>query len=499
MLQKSKYILALIIFLFTSMAASANSDWVSSESIKGRIIDEDGKVAIELQMPPKWHTYYKVPGDAGIPTVFDFKGSTDFTVEEVVFPEYKVLDEEGFKVNVYQDNVIFPVKAKAGENPNIKLDVIGSVCNDICIPYELKFDYAPKIEATDDSGATNGGLSLYIIGVALLAGFILNIMPCVLPVLSLKVLSVLKQSGKKKKHARANFIATSAGIITSFLVLAIITISLRSAGTAVGWGLHFQSPYFVGVLLIITLLFAFSLFGFFHLNPPSWVSGNGAHKDSFTGNFFSGVLATLLGTSCTAPVLVTAVGYALTGTSADIIIIFLTMGIGMSLPFLIFAARPTLVSFLPKPGKWMVKVKYAMGVLLLLTSAWLGFILYSQTSGPMDHAGWKSFDQREISQLVDNGQVVFVDVTAKWCINCKTNKLAVTGTDEMQKFFADNKVVLMEGDMTKPSPELLKYIKSFGRYGIPVNVVYGPSAKSGILLNALLSKDAVKEAVAQAK
>ena len=498
-----KAILALVIFIFTSLQASANSEWINSEKIRGRLIEQDGQVAVELNMAPHWHTYYKEPGDAGIPTDFNFTGSSNFEVEEVVFPKYIVIDEYGFKTNSYENQAIFKIKARSGNEPHIILNVSGAVCNEICIPYEFKFDYKPQISAPATEEGTGTvkveSLSLYILGIALLAGFILNIMPCVLPVLSLKILSVLKQSGKEKKHARLNFMATSAGILTSFLALAVITISLKSAGMAVGWGLHFQSPIFVGVLLAITLAFSFSLFGFFHLNPPSWISGTGEHKNSFIGNFFSGVLATLLGTSCTAPVLVTAVGYALTGTNLDIIVIFAAMGIGMALPFLLLALKPALVSFLPKPGNWMVRVKQFMGVLLLITSAWLAFVLYSQLTTTTEDEKWKNFDQAEISQLVDDGKTVFVDITAQWCVNCKANKATVVDTDEIQNFFTENKVVLMKGDLTKPSSTILAYIKSFGRYGIPVNVVYGPHAKDGILLDALLSKEAVKEAINKAK
>jgi suppressor for copper-sensitivity B len=282
-------------------------------------------------------------------------------------------------------------------------------------------------------------------------------------------------------------------------VLAGLAISLKGAGMALGWGLHFQSAYFVGFLILVCVAFALSLFGLFHINPPQWAA------NAKGGNFAAGVLATVLGTSCTAPVLVTAVGFALGSSALNIVLIFGTMGVGMALPFLIFAAYPNLATkILPKPGKWMGAVKKFMGLLLIGTAIWLGTVLYANlkpepVAAEVQTGIWQKFDEGKVAQLVAEHNVVFVDITAKWCVNCKANKIAVTETPEMLQFFKDQQVILMQGDMTRPSPELLAYIKNFDRYGIPVNVVYGPAAPNGILLDTLLSKTAVKEAIQKAK
>ena len=492
-----------ILFLVCSFAANAeNSNWVSSESIKARIVaEDDGKFGVEISMPNGWHTYYKEPGEAGVPTEFDFSKSQNITVKEVTYPEYKKFDEYGIKTNGYDKATIFPVDAEIGENAVAAVKVSGAVCHEICIPYELNLSHKIKTNAGEKVDVS------YLVAIwsAFLAGLILNVMPCVLPILSLKVLSVVKQAGKEVAHARMNFLVTALGILTSFLALAGFAVFVKSAGMAAGWGMQFQSPYFIGFLLVIVMLFALSLFGLFHINPPSWLVGNGAHKDSLVGNFISGALATLLGTACTAPVLVTAVGFALTRQTQDIFLIFAVMGVGMSLPYLLLAARPQLANCLPKPGAWMVKVKYFMGVLLLGTALWLGYVLYEQIAEPQEMAEisggqeWQVFDESKIPTFIAEGKTVFVDVTAAWCVNCKANKLAVLDTEEITKFFADNNVVLLKGDMTRPSKPLLEYIKKYNRFGIPFNMVYGPNAKDGILLDSLLSKDAVKAAIEKAK
>lgn len=500
MLRISKILFSFLLLTFITTSAHADSNWVQSENIRARFVDNYGKFGVEIETRQGWHTYYKVPGDAGIPTVFDFTGSTNFRDPQVTFPAYKVIEEYGFKTNAYEGLTYFPVKADASDGAHINLAVSGAVCAEICIPFDIKISYDPVLPNKEASTGEQENSLIYILFLALVAGFILNIMPCVLPVLSLKVLSVLKQTGKQKKHARINFLATSAGIIVSFLALAGLTVALKQAGMAVGWGLHFQSPIFVGVLMLITLAFAISLFGFFHLSPPSWLSGTGSGKDSLTGNFFSGVIATLLGTSCTAPVLVTAVGYALAGSSFMIFLIFTIMGIGMALPFLLFALRPSLINFLPKPGKWMVKIKYLMGAFLLATTIWLGYVLVVQLSADrMQEQGWIKFDEEQVQELVEDGSVVFVDVTAEWCVNCKANKVRVLDTESMKAFFAKNDVILMQADLTKPSSVILKYLRSKNRYGIPVNVVYGPNAKDGILLDSFLTEGTVENAITSAK
>ncbi len=482
-----RYRLVLIAaFFLSAFGAEANEEYIS-----GRIISGGDKFGIELEMKEGWHTYAKDPGEAGIPTEFDWSGSRDFKLEKVIYPDYEVIDEAGIKVNGYKGRVFFPVDAEIGENAKVRVKVSGAVCSNICIPYSLDLTAEPE-PATGEFGVS-------IMFIALLAGLILNIMPCVLPVLSLKVLSVIKQSGVEKSRAQVSFLATSLGIIFSFIAMAVFTTILRQTGAQLGWGLHFQSPYFVLTLMVITLLFSLSLFGFFHLRPPSWISGSGENSNSLAGNFMAGVLATVLGTACTAPVVVTAVGFALVGNIFEIFAIFIMMGIGMALPFLIFAVFPGLVKFLPKPGKWMVYVKNLMGVLLLLTFLWLGSILYAQTKTEVEiEDEWVNFNEREISRLVEGGQVVFVDITAEWCVNCKANKVAVLDKEDMRRFFTKNDVVLMRGDMTKPSKILLEYIKTFKRYGIPVNVVYGPNASNGILLEPLLTRSAVKGAVKKA-
>lgn len=490
-------------------AQAASSEWVASDNIKVRIVYEDDVLGVEIEPDAGWHFYAEDAGDAGIPTEFVWEG---VEVTKMIFPAHKTFDEYGITTYGFDERTKFVALTDLDETVgNVVVQVTGAVCHEVCVPFDMSLEYdlgavvvAEPVEKKTDPGEQF--ITFGIIWTAFLAGLVLNVMPCVLPVLSLKVLSLVKQSGKEFAQARVNFLATALGIIASFLVLAGGAVALKASGETLGWGLHFQSPIFIGILFALVLLFALSLLGVFHLRVPSWVSDQGSHANSLAGNFVTGMLATLLGTACTAPVLVTAVGFALAGSAVQIFVIFGVMGIGMALPYLLFAVFPQLSKFLPRPGMWMVWVKNVMAVLLLATAVWLGTILYAQLVDEMEEVStseqlveWVDFDEAAIANYVADGRVVFVDVTAKWCVNCQVNKLNVTGTDEIEAFFAKENVVLMRGDMTRPSVVLLDYIRQFGRTGIPFNAIYGAGGGDVVLLSPILSKDEVRAAVLAAK
>ncbi|MBX9633394.1 MAG: thioredoxin family protein, partial [Magnetospirillum sp.] len=346
--------------------------------------------------------------------------------------------------------------------------------------------------------------------IALLGGLILNLMPCVLPVLSIKVLGALSHGGAERGHVRAAFLASATGIVASFLALAAAAVAVKSAGQAVGWGIQFQQPAFLAVMIALLLLFAANLWGWFEIRLPSALMsvGNGgiAHH-TLLGHFLSGAFATLLATPCSAPFLGTAVGFALARGPAEITAIFAALGLGMALPYLAMAAWPDLARRLPKPGGWMVTVKKLMGAALAATALWLMTILATQTglwtSAPSAAAGksdiaWTAFDQSALSQAVTDGKVVFVDVTADWCITCKVNKAAVVERGEVAKRLTGGAVLPMRADWTRPDDGIARYLASFNRYGIPFNAVYGPGAPNGIALSELLTEAEILAAMDKA-
>ncbi|WP_052657517.1 protein-disulfide reductase DsbD [Thalassospira sp. HJ] len=247
-------------------------------------------------------------------------------------------------------------------------------------------DAATGTTSTAASGAT-AGMSFWMIGLfALLGGLILNVMPCVLPVLSIKVMSALKAREQDTNRVRIGFLASAAGIITSFWVIAAVLVSIKLAGGTIGWGIQFQQPLFLTVMTIILALFALNMWGLFEISGPDQL-GNAAndaitrsesHGHHISSNFLTGMFATLLATPCSAPFLGTAVGFALAGSVFDIFWIFTLLGIGLALPYFAIAIQPRVAHILPKPGRWMNGVKFVLGLALIGTAVWLLGVLSVQ-------------------------------------------------------------------------------------------------------------------------
>lgn len=350
---------------------------------------------------------------------------------------------------------------------------------------------------------------LPILGIALLGGLILNVMPCVLPVLLLKLTGVLDLSGREQAHLRGAFLATAAGIVTSFLVLAGGLVALRSAGASIGWGIQFQQPAFLALMAIVCLLFAANIWGLFQIPVPAFVGRAAVAGDARIGSdharsFFTGVLATALATPCSAPFVGTAVGFALSRGSGEILAIFLALGLGLALPYLAVAAAPGLVNVLPRPGRWMRWLKGLLGLSLIGTAIWLMSIIGTQTglldAGALTRSGsnWVAFDEAAIPELVVKDNVVFVDVTADWCITCQANKTLVIDQQPVAGRLRQAGIIAMQADWTNPDPKIADFLGRHGRYGIPFNIVYGPGAPAGIVLPELLTAEAVSNALDQA-
>lgn len=350
---------------------------------------------------------------------------------------------------------------------------------------------------------------LPILAIALLGGLILNIMPCVLPVLLLKLTGVLNLSGRERAHLRGAFLSTATGIVVSFLVLAGGLIGVKSAGASIGWGIQFQQPAFLALMAIVCLLFAANIWGLFQIPMPAFVGRVAVASDASVGNehaksFFTGVLATALATPCSAPFVGTAVGFALARGPAEIFGIFLALGLGLALPYLAVAAAPGLVAFLPRPGAWMRWLKGALGLSLVATAIWLMSIIGAQTglfnasAAASGDAHWVVFDEGVIASDVAEGKVVFVDVTADWCITCQANKKLVLDQAPVAPRLKQDGVVAMKADWTNPDPTIADFLGRHGRYGIPFNIVYGPGAPAGIVLPELLTTETVMTALDQA-
>ncbi|MFM4704089.1 protein-disulfide reductase DsbD family protein [Aeromonas bivalvium] len=406
----------------------------------------------------------------------------------------------------------------------------------------------------DPLNLPSGGHSLlWLVGAALLGGLILNLMPCVLPVLALKLGSVLQMETRERRPVRLQFLAASAGILVSFWALALMSTLLRATQGAVGWGIQFQSVWFIGFMVVVTLLFCANLLGLFELRLPSNLNtrlattgGNG-----LGGHFLQGCFATLLATPCSAPFLGTAVAFALGAPLGQLWLIFTALGVGMSLPWLLIAAFPRLALWLPKPGRWMGRLRILLGLMMLGSSLWLlsllgnhigqfwmlilmalmlaalllavvwrhgirgvtlGLALTCLLGGALllggaftmegkpqrDTVNWQPLSEQAIVDALAQNKRVFVDVTADWCITCKANKFNVLLRDDVQKALSAPDVVALRGDWSRPSDSIASFLRQRGSVAIPFNQIYGPGLQSSEILSPLLDRSALLAALEQA-
>lgn len=389
---------------------------------------------------------------------------------------------------------------------------------------------------------TNVNSILYYLALAFVGGLILNIMPCVLPVISFKLFGLVKYKNESRRRILEHNFFYTLGILATFIVFACIVLALRSIGTQVGWGFQLQSPNFIAIITAVLFIFSLNLFGLFEFSTPGGKTlGNIQTEEGFTGDFLSGVLATILSTPCSAPFLGTALTFAFTSSSSSIFLIFIMIGIGLAFPFILTGLFPNLVSFLPRPGNWMNTVKKVLGLTLILTIIWLldvynalvdgsshliklttalvfifsgiailkkerwmaavSFLIAvglfvnlstttvisskdEQTSLIRDKKArglnWEAWSYEKMKEHKENQQEVFIDFTAKWCFTCKINEKLVLDTDEFKQFVTDNNLKLLIGDWTKRDEVIGSFLRQNGLVGVPAYFIL---KKNGTLIN----------------
>lgn len=414
---------------------------------------------------------------------------------------------------------------------------------------------APAIHTPQDTQKQDIFFPL-ILAFALLGGLILNLMPCVLPVLSLKALAVLKKADKEKSEARKHGIAYTLGILVSFGVLAGFLISLQQAGEHVGWGYQMQSPVFVGFLIYLLFLVGLNLSGMFDL--PVLLGNTGsklASESSARGSFFTGILATAVATPCTAPFMASAVGVALTLPAWQAFLIFEALGLGLALPFLLISFAPALLRFLPKPGAWMESFKQLLAFPMYASVIWLLWVLTLQTSAmgmvwmtsglliialilwmkrlfanavtyrivavvlfacviaftlntistiePIESQAMHSdmqtvpYSASSVATLRSEGKAIFVNATAAWCITCQVNAKTAIHTQAVMDVFKQNNITYMVADWTRKNTEISDFLKSFGYQGVPLYVFYPPNNAAPIVLPQILTPSVILETINQ--
>jgi len=386
---------------------------------------------------------------------------------------------------------------------------------------------------------------------ALVGGLILNLMPCVFPVLGIKVVGFVNQANSDRRKITIHGLAFTAGVLLSFWGLAAVLAVLRAGGQQLGWGFQLQSPVFVFALTVVMLIFALSLSGVFEFGLGAMgVGSNLQMKDGYSGSFFTGVLATVVATPCSAPFLAPALGAALALPTAQSFVVFTAIALGLSTPYLLLAIFPGAVKILPRPGRWMETFKQVMafplyatvgflvwvmagqvsengllmvlfGLTVIAMAAWLygrytapgastarmrfgligGAVLlatglnlgWPRPAAPSDIA-WEAWSTQRIEQLRAQGRPIYVDFTARWCATCQANKKVVFASTDVKRYFHDQNVATLKADWTNSDPHITAELARWNRSAVPFNLVYLPGRAAPRILPEVLTPSIVLRA-----
>ena len=347
--------------------------------------------------------------------------------------------------------------------------------------------------------STMSGALVSILLVAFLGGLILNVMPCVLPVLSLKLTVILGQDKADLARIRRSFLLSATGIVLSFLTLGVGLLGLRQGGVAIGWGIQFQNAYFLGFMALVMLGFALMMLDVVRVPIPGLAGWKFKGGHTAWHDLASGFMATLLATPCSAPFVGTAIAFAFTAPSALMLAVFLAMALGLASPWLLVAAFPQSARALPRGGAWVIWLRRGLALGLVATAVWLVLVLGAVVGGGRDASdvrggAWQKWQPQLATRLADEGKIVLVDVTADWCLTCKANQLFVFESAAIKQLFAEEEVVLLRADWTRPDATILQYLTRFNRYGIPFTAVYS-GGDAPLILPELLTEDTLTEAI----
>ncbi|MCL1955856.1 MAG: thioredoxin family protein [Fibromonadales bacterium] len=504
---------------------------------------------LKVAIPQGWHiNANKVPDDFLVPSQVEvFAQGVEF--EPVIWPEPLTQHNDLLNMDLLllQDTftISLPIKnlKKTNDPYGVKVNFTYQACSNICLPpktLEIFLGEKKNCGLLDDGDETS--FFLYIL-LALLGGLLLNLMPCVLPILSLKIFNLMRNTKEAKQWA----FATTAGISFSFFVIAAIIVIVRLTGNAIGWGFQFQHPAYIATMALGVMIFALNLFGIFEI----WMPGSMTHnlKKHSKSSFAHGILLVLLSTPCSAPFLGTAVGFAFVASIPKLFAIFASVAIGLSLPYIILGIFPQWTKKMPRPGQWMETLKQFLCFPMLLTVVWLVWIFakeaglessaklgiflciacfFAWLSGLIAKPGkswkrfailwlvfiiiyifswnlwihpqkdnleehWLPFSQKRLDSLKNEGLAVWVNGSADWCITCKVNE-KVFESEAIERAFEEKHIVKMRADYTNPNEEALKFFEFYGRSAVPFDLFITSYGKA-ILISEILTEDAVFEAL----
>jgi thiol:disulfide interchange protein/DsbC/DsbD-like thiol-disulfide interchange protein len=655
-----RLLMLMLIMIAAAPAHALESAPVSSKRAAATLVtDTDAmqpgkpfRAGLRLRLADGWHTYWKNPGDAGVPPELTIEGASQSPID---WPTPRRVAEGSLMTYSYIGEVLLPVTVTAATG-SIKAHAQWLVCKDICVPEEgdfslvlpvgtpgpsaqaalfaahdravpraspwtahlspggILFVQGPELttntvmdawfipdlpgqiqdDAAQPLSARAGGFTLaltpakgfdaasglsgvlsvrdrsglqtdvvvsampgpapdtappplgQILVFAFVGGLILNLMPCVFPILAMKAVALAAHAGRGHAHA----VSYTAGVLVTFVALAVALLATRAAGTAAGWGFQFSSPVFVAGMAWLLFAVGLNLSGVFEVGGGLAGAGGGlAGRQGVTGSFFTGLLAVLVATPCTAPFMGVAVAAGLAAPPAVTVLVFAVMGLGLAAPYVALASMPGLVRVMPKPGRWMETLKQALAFPMYAAAAWLVWVI-SQEAGPsgvlgaaaglvlVGFAAWvfgvtqasavqsrrfgqamatiavlaalavlsgitaapvgaatesvaEPYTPERLAALRAEGRPVFVNMTAAWCVTCLLNERVAISTDAVRAAFAAGGVAYLKGDWTRQDPAITTFLRQNGRDGVPLYVFFPAGARQPEMLPQILTESEV--------
>jgi len=465
--------------------------------------------------------------------------------------------EKDVEVYYSQTSVRIPFNA-TGDKLHLQIESQGCADAGLCYPpYKqwLKIDLqtgdvdistAPPQQQSQQPSSENISLAAVLL-FALIGGMILNLMPCVFPILSIKVLSfTTTHQSIRSRHIHG--LVYTAGVVLSFVAIAVVMLTLRAAGESIGWGFQLQSPLFVIFLVYLFFIMGLGLSGYLEIGSNLMSLGQlSKGQEGLMSSFMTGVLATIIASPCTAPFMGPALGFAISQPTYIALLVFACLGLGMALPFILLAWIPGLTKRLPRPGAWMDTFKQFLAFPLYITAVWLLWVAGRQTSidvaaavvtglvllvmglwlwklsarpagkliaiavlgaalaAPLislsedtEEQAFQPYSAERLSNLRASGQPVFINLTADWCITCLVNERVALGSEKVAQLMDDQGIVYLKGDWTNNDPQITTLLNSFQRSGVPLYLVYPRGSGPAQILPQILSESMVLEALTQA-
>lgn len=468
------------------------------------------EVLVKFTMHDGWHIFAQNPGDIGEPTRVKWQlplgyeeKETSWSLEEKF--ETEGIIQYGYGKTAYYKTTIMPGGDVLGA-ARLRADISWLACREECVPEKVSIyielpvtgqDLRPTaqwdkaIQTAEHSFVPRIAemeVTLWLaVLMAFFGGIILNFMPCIFPILTLKAIS-LAQSPYNKKKSRIEALLYTAGVVISFLIIASVLAVLRLKGEQIGWGFQLQSPWFVGIMIAIFTVIFLMLLDIVNIrNPLANKVGRISFKKQMLNSFMTGFFAVLIASPCTAPFMGIAIGYTLTAPLYVYYPVFLSLAIGYALPFALVGLFPKAVHrVLPRPGKWMDLLKKIFAIPVFLTIVWLVWVLYNQLNVHWERQvsllNWETYNSVEVARKVENHEPVFIDFTAKWCITCLMNKKVALQSEKFMNAVQAHKIHLYRADWTNNDESITAALERYGRNSIPLYIYYdGKSEKYKIL------------------